>query len=122
MSIMPLYNIIALPGAKVWLQVKAYQSLTSKAPASGERVTLLMQKEEAPRNALTADSFRSIGVVGSIVEINNEGFLCIDVQNRVNIEEIAMLRDRSFRMTLLLPDFQSSECQPSGSFCHQHLL
>ena len=100
MSIMPLYNIIALPGAKLWLQVKAYQSLTGKAPASGERVTLLMQKEEAPRNALTADSFQSIGVVGSIVEINNEGFLCIDVQNRVNIEEIAMLRDRSFSMTV----------------------
>ena len=49
---------------------------------------------------MTADSFRSIGVVGSIVEINNEGFLCIDVQNRVNIEEIAMLRDRSFSMTV----------------------
>ena len=100
MSIMPLYNIIALPGAKLWLQTKAYQSLTGKAPMPGERVTLLMQKEEAPRSTLTADSFHPIGVVGSIAEINDEGFLCVDVQNRVNIEEIAMLRDRSFSMTV----------------------
>ena len=100
MSIMPLYNIIALPGAKLWLQAKVYQSLSGKAPVAGERVTLLMQKAEAPRSALNSDSFQSIGVVGNIVEINNEGFLCINVQNRVNIEEIAMLRDHSFSMTV----------------------
>ena len=33
-------------------------------------------------------------------KINDAGYMAIDVQNRVNIEEIAMLRDRSFSMTL----------------------
>ena len=100
MSVMPLYNIIALPGAKLWLQTKIYEELTGKAPVSGERVTLLVQKEEQPRKALTADSFRPIGVSGCVSEVNEGGFICVDVQNRINIEEIAMLRDRSFSMTL----------------------
>ncbi|MBQ8954853.1 MAG: endopeptidase La [Clostridia bacterium] len=99
MSIMPLYNIIALPGAKLWLQAKIYQELAGKAPVSGEQVTLLVQKEETPRKALTAGSFQPIGVAGSIIEIN-DAFVCIDVQNRVNIEEIAQLRDASFSMTV----------------------
>ncbi|MDO4866345.1 MAG: endopeptidase La [Clostridia bacterium] len=100
MSIMPLYNIIALPGATLWLQTKFYQEVAGKAPVAGERVTLLMQKEEQPRAALNADSFRPIGVTGAISEIDDSGFMAIDIQNRVNIEEIAMLRDRSFSMTV----------------------
>ena len=99
MSVMPLYNMIALPGAKLWLQTNVYRELTGKAPVSGERVTLLMQREAQPRKALTADSFQPIGVVGSISEIAGE-LVHIDVQNRVNIEEIALLRDGSFSMTV----------------------
>ena len=100
MSIMPLYNIIALPGAKLWLQTSAYRELTGKEPVAGERVTLLMQKQEQPRAALDADSFRPIGVVGSVGAINAGGFMAIDIQNRVNIEEVARLRDGSFSMTV----------------------
>ena len=74
MSIMPLYNIIALPGAKLWLQTSAYRELTGKEPVAGERVTLLMQKQEQSRTALDADSFRPIGVVGSVGAINAGGF------------------------------------------------
>ena len=85
MSIMPLYNIIALPGATLWLQTKFYQEVAGKAPVAGERVTLLMQKEEQPRAALNADSFRPIGVVGSVGAVNAGGFMAIDIQNRVNI-------------------------------------
>jgi len=100
MSIMPLYNIIALPGAKLWLQNKTYRELTGKAPAEGERVTVLTQREEQPRAALDADSFRPIGVTGAISEVSANGFVCIDIQSRVNIEEVAVLRDRSFSMTV----------------------
>ena len=100
MSVMPLYNIIALPGAKLWLQTRIYKELTGKDPAEGERVTLLMQKDERPRAALDGDSFRPIGVTGVISEVSANGFVCVDIQNRVNIEEVAVLRDRSFSMTV----------------------
>ena len=100
MSVMPLYNIIALPGAKLWLQTRIYKELTGKAPVEGERVTLLMQKDEQPRAGLDGDSFRPIGVTGAISEVSANGFVCVDIQNRVNIEEVAVLRDRSFSMTV----------------------
>ena len=100
MTLLPIYNIIALPGAKLWLQTNLYKELSDKAPAVGERVTLLAQKEEKPRAQLTADSFQPIGVVGAVCEVNDSGFMCIDLQNRVNIEEIAKLPGGSFSMTL----------------------
>ena len=45
MTMLPIYNIIALPGAKLWLQTNLYKELTDKTPVVGERVTLLAQKE-----------------------------------------------------------------------------
>ena len=60
MSIMPLYNIIALPGARLWLKSSVYRELTGKAPVEGERVTVLMQKQEQPRAALNAESFQRV--------------------------------------------------------------
>ena len=100
MTVLPIYNIIALPGAKLWLQTNVYRELADKTPVIGERVTLLAQKEEKPRAQLTAESFQPIGVAGNISDVNDSGFLCIDLQNRVNVEEIAQLPGGSFSMTL----------------------
>ena len=100
MSIMPLYNLVVLPGAKLWLQSDVYQQLTGKAPVSGEKVTILYTLQDKARAALTAGDFQPIGVAGVVSEILAEGFVCVDIMNRVNIEEIALLRDRSFSMTL----------------------
>ena len=100
MTIIPIYNIIALPGAKLWLQNSIYTEFTGKAPAEGERVTLLAQKEEKPRTQQTAENFQPIGVVGVISEVNSSGFTCIDMQNRVNIDDIVQLPNKSFSLTI----------------------
>ncbi|MBQ3425086.1 MAG: AAA family ATPase, partial [Clostridia bacterium] len=100
MTVLPIYNIIAVPGAKLWLQTSVYKEFADKAPVPGERVTLLAQKEEMPREKLTAENFQPIGLVGNISEINDSGFMCIDIQSRVNVEEITQLPGGSFSMTL----------------------
>ena len=99
MSVMPLYNMIALPGARLWLRGSVYRELTGKAPVEGEKVTILMQKEDEGRKALTAESFRPIGTVGLITAVNDEGFIAVDIQNRINIEGVTMQSEHSFSMT-----------------------
>ena len=100
MAIMPLYNMIALPGARIWLRGAVYRELTGKAPAEGDKVTILMQKEDKTRKALTADSFHPIGTAGVVAEVNDAGFVAIDVQNRINIEGVTVQADNSFSMTV----------------------
>ncbi len=100
MAIMPLYNMIALPGARLWLRSGVYRELTGREPVEGEKVTILMQKEEQERKALSSDSFHPIGIVGVISEINDAGFLALDIQNRINIEGVSVQGDHSFTMTV----------------------
>ncbi len=98
-TILPIYKMIILPGAKVWMQTKIYKEFAEKSAALGERVAFLAQKQEMPRDQLSEDSFYPIGAVGNISEINDSGFLCVDIQNRINVEEIVRLPSGSFSMT-----------------------
>ena len=100
MAIMPLYNMIALPGARLWLRSAVYRELTGKMPVEGDKVTILMQKEDEGRKDLTADSFHSIGTAGIVAEVNDAGFVAIDVQNRISIEGVIVQADNSFSMTV----------------------
>ena len=100
MAVLPLYHIMALPGAKLWLRANIYQEQTGKAPAVGDKVTVLFQKDQQARNELTGDSFYTIGVAGAVSAVDANGFLTVDVQNRVNVEEAAVLPGKSISMTL----------------------
>ena len=100
MSVLPVYNTIILPGSTVWLRASTYREQTGRAPAAGDRVTFLIQKEDGRRSALTPDSFYPIGAAGTVREADLNGFTSIQVLNRVNIEEAAILRDRSISLTV----------------------
>ena len=100
MAQMPLYNTLALPGGRIWLRTADYQALTGKAPVTAERVTLLMQKQDQARDELTAESFFPLAVAGVVTEINENTFVTIDLVNRVRIDEIVQLPDRSFSMSV----------------------
>ena len=112
MSIMPLYNMIALPGARLWLRGAVYRELTGKAPVEGDKVTILMQKEDGGRKALTADSFHPIGTAGVISEVNDAGFVAVDIQNRINIEGVTVQADNNFSMTVTRrPDVEDLDAE-----------
>ena len=100
MAILPLYNVLVLPGAKMWLRRTDYRTLTGKDAAVGERVTVLIQKENGDRDALTADSFYPIAVAGQVTETDQSGFITMEMGSRVNIDEIVQLPDRSFSMSV----------------------
>ncbi|MBR4234878.1 MAG: endopeptidase La [Clostridia bacterium] len=100
MAVLPLYNTIILPESKIWLRTSFYKERTGKAPVSGERVSLLALKKDQTRAQWTDDSFYPIGAAGILGEIDSSGFMSIDVLNRVNVEEAAILADRSVSMTV----------------------
>ena len=101
MAVLPLYNVLALPGAKLWLREADYRSLTGKAPIVGERVTILAQKDDTGRYDLDVDSFYPIAVAGMVADVGGNGFLSLDLHNRVNVSEIVQLPDRSFSMSIV---------------------
>ncbi len=93
MAVLPLYKALVLPDANIYLKTERFEKMVGRAPRMEERVTLLVLREDTPREQLTPDSFYSIGVSGYVSEIHEEGWFGIRSRGRVNLDEVALLPD-----------------------------
>ena len=100
MSVMPVYHMVVLPGAHVYLRTSDVETMTQKHPAAGDRMTFVLLKEETPREKMTPDSFYPIGASGRVMEVNAAGYLAVFVENRVNIDEIAVLPSHTLSLSV----------------------
>ncbi|HAD20468.1 MAG TPA: endopeptidase La, partial [Lachnospiraceae bacterium] len=88
MIVVPVYNTIVAPYAKMYLQTEQFKKAARRDPKIGERVVFIVSRVNREREDMKVDEFQPIGVSGSISEINQQGFIVIDTANRVNIEEV----------------------------------
>ena len=91
MAVLPLYNVLTVPDATVYLKTKRYQGMVGGLPRVGEKMTLVIMKEKLGREALTQDSFYPVGVSGTVSEVHDEGWFAVRTRNRVNLTEISVL-------------------------------
>lgn len=118
MSVLPIYHVIALPGAKLWLRQEFYRQQTGKTASVGDKVTVLFQKDQLSRSELTGDSFYNIGTAGSVSKTDSNGFITVDLNYRVNVEEVVVMPNGNISMTMSRkPDvFDLNEAEAKKSF------
>ena len=116
MSVMPVYNMVILPGARVYLRTSDVESMTDRKPAVGDRMTFILQKAESARGAMTSESFYPIGAAGTVAEVNAAGYLSVAVENRVNIDEVTVLPSQMLSLSISrrpeTEDLDPSEAAP----------
>ena len=95
MAILPVYNIITLPDSNIYFRTDYYKIMTDKVPAVGEKITMIVLKEDLSRQNFKDDSFYPIGVNGFITEIHEEGYAVAHMDYRVNISEINVFPDHT---------------------------
>lgn len=88
MTIVPIYNLIVMPNAKLYLQVDNFRQLSGSEPKVDEKIVFLMLKKRQTWQEMTEDSFYPIGVSGKISEVNDNGYLIIKTENRVNLDSV----------------------------------
>ncbi len=90
MTVVPVYNVMLVPGSVAYLQTELYRRATGHSPAPDEKVTLIVTKEPQTREELTAESFYPVGLTGVVTELHPEGFIAVKTGERVNLEEITV--------------------------------
>lgn len=95
MAVVPVYNILAVPGASIPLSLERFDKMIGRVPVSGERVTLIFMKEDKTREELTADDFYPIGVSGTVVEVGEQGVLVFRSNTRVDLKSVNIYPDHS---------------------------
>lgn len=93
--IVPVYNSVVLPNTNLYLQTESFRNVTKRDPAVGDRVIILISKEELTNRDYTEDSFYPIGVSGKITDVNAQGYIVIHTENRITAEEIIVNDDQT---------------------------
>ena len=100
MTVVPVYNVIVVPEANIFFGIDAYKKMTGRAPFEGEKVILMMLRENNDREDLDKDSFYPIGVSGVIMEVNAGGYLVVRTHGRVHFDEITVYSDHTIELSV----------------------
>ena len=74
MFVIPVYNVLALPDASLYLKTDLCKRMTGKLPQVDEKVVLLLLRENKSREDLDENSFYPVGVMGVIFNPNVDMF------------------------------------------------
>ena len=100
MVVIPIYNLLLVPDANIYLKSDQYRHLARRYAEVNDRVVLLSCKKEEHRKDMTEDSFFPIGVTGFVNEVNPEGYVVIRTTGRVNLDIIGMNPDHTIDLTV----------------------
>ena len=88
MTTVPFYNILIVPGVRIYFQNDYFRELARKDAEIGEDILFLMLKEDKERDQMGEEDFYPIGLAGKVESIDDDGNIGIRTLNRVNIKEI----------------------------------
>ena len=114
MIVVPIYDMIILPGVTFYFKQDVFQELEIEDVKEGEELIFLYQKEDKARQSLTEEDFYPIGVEGKVEGIDRDGNINVRTFHRVDIHNIevtegnisleAVNRDE-------IEDIDAQECQ-----------
>ena len=92
MITLPSYNLIFAPGILYYYQNSFYENLTGVKARRGDKVAIAIQKNAKKPEELTAEDFYPIGAVAQITEVDRNGNVGLQVTERIDITDIAVVR------------------------------
>ncbi|MBO7389378.1 MAG: endopeptidase La, partial [Oscillospiraceae bacterium] len=100
MNVFPIYNILVVPDANIYIKTDTYEKVTGRSAVAEDKLVIVVAKEDLKREEFTSDSFYPIGLRATIAEVNPNGFIMLRTANRVNIDDVAVYRDHTIDLTI----------------------
>lgn len=90
MIIIPVYDNVVLPELDLYFKKEEFQKTAGRDTEEGEEITFLVCRTEEGREHMTEDGFYPIGAQGKVTQIGQNGYVTVQVTNRVDIAEVHM--------------------------------
>lgn len=101
MLVIPVYKMLLIPDVTVYYKKEQLLRNTgNKGVAVGQKIVLILAKNNVNPDELTEDDFYTIGMSGVVTQISSQGYVVIRTHYRVNLEIISISRDHSIDLTL----------------------
>lgn len=91
MLVIPVHKMVVLPHAVTYMRADAFAKSTGRSAEAGEKVILLLTKEDTDKGKLTNDSFQPLAVTGTIQSDIVNGFIGIKTLDRVGVDDALVM-------------------------------
>ncbi|MCI6868795.1 MAG: AAA family ATPase, partial [Lachnospiraceae bacterium] len=88
MTIIPIHDMILLPGISFYFKKEAYYQWKLEEAKAGDELLFLLQKEQKELKDTSAEDFYPIGFSAEVVSIDAEGTVQVKVKERVDVYDI----------------------------------
>lgn len=100
MLVIPVYKNLILPDSTVFISKEEISEKNLEGMKEGEKVILLLLKKPESEETMTPDSFFPIGVSGVVAKSKFEGYVTIETDIRVNIEDIYISQTHELELSI----------------------
>ena len=101
MLVVPVFETIIAPDATLLFRTKQLRRNSGgRSAAVGERVVIIVARENVSYDELNEHSFYPIGVSGVITDIDQHGFAAVRTQYRVNIQDVIVNDDHTIELVI----------------------
>ena len=88
MTIIPIHDMILLPGISFYFKKEAYYQWQLAEAKAGDELLFLLQKEQKELKDTSAEDFYPIGFSAEVVSIDADGTVQVKVKERVDVYDI----------------------------------
>ncbi len=88
MIIIPIYDMILLPGVSFYFKKETYYHWSVEEAKPGDDILFLLQRESREIKECTAQDFYPVGLLAELVGIDSEGLVQMKVRERVDVTDI----------------------------------
>ncbi|MDO4175621.1 MAG: hypothetical protein Q4D42_12740, partial [Eubacteriales bacterium] len=90
MILVPAYDLVLLPGTRLYFKNEYYKELAQKDPEPGDSVIFVLLKQRKERSNISEEDIYPIGVTGMVEDIDAEDNICIQTVSRVTLNQVDM--------------------------------
>lgn len=98
MYVLPLYDVLILPGVNIYVKISEFEEFALQPPNFDGECVMITAQTHKPRYAYKPEDFYEIGVHGVITDISDEGFVTIRSDARVLVNDIEVLDDGTIHL------------------------
>ncbi|MBP0976730.1 MAG: AAA family ATPase, partial [Oscillospiraceae bacterium] len=91
MLVIPVFKMVVLPHSVTYMRADAFLKSTGRLAEAGEKVILLLTKENTDRKNLTSSGFQPLAVTGTVRKTASEEFIGINTSDRVGVDDAVVM-------------------------------
>ena len=88
MIMIPAYDLLVLPGTRIYFKKEYFRELAQKEPEQGDDIIFILLKQQKERREITEEDIYPVGVTGIVEDVEREDAIGVRTVSRITLNQV----------------------------------